>query len=191
MVGHDVFFDDSRALPNEVRLAPPRLDFRWRLTTQEAAAQHPTMDFSPDGDWEEDDFLENDDIYYAEPEIAPPPPPKSPKPPRFPTPPANSEPVAASSPPSEHELIQPHIMLLEIAKMHEDEWRLARIDMSADKSYAFLTLRGSRLSLKQAIKRREALVITLDKDGKVTVQDLRKTAPRKKDSWLKNVFGWF
>ena len=87
--------------------------------------------------------------------------------------------------------MSPQIMLLQIARMYEDEWRLARVETSADKSYAFLLPRNCKLSLKQAIKRRKALVITMDRHGKLSIQDLRKMPPRRKDSWWKHIFGWF
>ena len=192
MVGHEAFFNDPMASPNSVRLAPPRLDFRWRLTTQEAATQRTIVDVAVDDGWEESTFLESDDVYYAEPEIAPPPPPTPPDVVKEP-PLAGAEPVAppAPAPSAASKSLPPHIMLLKIAQMYKEEWRPVRIETSTDKSYAFLLPRGSRLPLKQAVKRREALIITLDQNGKVSIQDLRKTAPKRKDSWLKNIFGWF
>ena len=95
-------------------------------------------------------------------------------------------PEAAPSPPLE----PPHIRLLKIAQMYGEGWRPAKIATSENKAYAVLLPRDSKLSLEQAIKRREAIIILMDEEGKLEVRDLRAVSPHKKLSWWKRIFGW-
>ncbi len=188
MVRQVAFFDDSASLPDGVRLAPLYLDFRWRLVKQGSSGQqHPAAPYQ--GGALPAEPLPEDEMDILEDFPPPPPPPGlvSPPPPQVheePPPKKNGNGTGSNT-------LPPHIALLKLAQLYKDEWRPAKIETSASKSYAFLLPRDSKLSLAQAIKQREALVITLDQNGKVTIQDLRRTAPKKKEPWWKNIFGWF
>ncbi len=170
-----------------VRLAPPRLDFRWEYFAEDALAPDEAMRLYPQEPFSPEVLDEEDDTVYIHEPLGtePPHPPTPPEDERPMHPP--SEPVTPAAGPEDH---LPQITLLEIAQMYKDEWRLVRVETSATKSYAFLLPRNCKLSLKQAIKRRKALVITMDSNGRLSIQDLRKTPPKGKDAWWKNIFGW-
>lgn len=166
MVGHENFFEGSLSPTNGARLAPPRPDYRWRHIAQKAIAPEPPS------------FPEAESPFEPPPETFPPPAPEFSELPH--------RPEAAPSPPEE----PPHIRLLKIAQMYGEEWRPAKIATSESKAYAVLLPRDSKLSVEQAIKRRQAIMILMDENGRLEVRDLRAISPHKKLSWWKRIFRW-
>ncbi|GEM_PF-6059736 len=190
MVGQEeAFFNGAMPSSDGVRLASPRLDFRWRYAEQELAIQQEETPFYGDEDGMESPFFseptefEDTDVVYTD-ELD-----SSPRPSEI-----VEEPITPPQPPhpfpQQREGMPPQIMLLQIAQMYRDEWRLSRMHSTADKSYVYMLPRGCKLSLKEAIKHRKALIITMDREGKISFQDLRKTPSPKKGGWWKNIFGW-
>ena len=170
MVGHETFFHGSIAPANGARLALPRPDYRWRHVAQRTFSPEP-IDFP-----EEEDFVEQQPETSSASSLPPSPEPLTP--PRIP----EAEQAHSAEP--------PHIKLLKIAQMYGEGWRPAKIATSEDKSYAVLLPRDSKLSLEQAIKRRQAIIIVMDGNGKITVQDLRAVSSHRKLSWWQRIFRW-
>ncbi len=170
MVGHETFFDGSIVPANGIRLALPRPDYRWRFIALQNGALEP------------EDFLEEEVPVEQEIEA-------------FSTDPWPSSPEALEPPqileaatPLAAEL--PHIKFMKMAQMYDEAWRPVKIATSEEKSYAVLLPRDSKWTMEQAIKRRQAIIITMDENGKITVQDLRALPPNKRPPWWQRLFKW-
>ncbi len=192
MVRQNVPFNGLPDSSGGMRLAPPRPDYRWRhathdiptastaFTTHLGAGQGGGMSAFPP-----EPFDDEGGVYYVpEAELYP----DSPLPePEAPPEEHDIQPLPNEIEPEPAALAASNIMLLNLVKMYSDEWKLAMVRTSEDKSRALLLPRGSKLSIQQAIKRHKGMIITVDKDGNVTSQNLAD----KHGPWWKNVFRWF
>lgn len=80
--------------------------------------------------------------------------------------------------------------ILDVLRMYEADWKLAKFASSEEKTYAVLLPRDSKLSIEQAIKKRRAILIRMDGNGGILVQDLRAVPSHKKLAFWKRLFRW-
>ena len=132
-VEHETFFRASMTPANGARLAPPRPDYRWR---EIASSASDSMSF-----FEEERHVDQRIEIFPTPHV---PPHAEP-----PAPPQTYEPEPPYEPELPHSTGSPHMKkILDVLRMYEADWKLAKFASSEEKTYAVLLPRDSKLSIE-------------------------------------------